>query len=148
VRVRESRRGCRSVSARFDFGRRGGAAQQRINGPGDGVGVHSLQRSFRPIHLDHERIPGENNPVLDIHDARNPADGLATAGATEDNNALSSEKSFHFDRLRYGREVADQVLHQLRHLDFESGHPVSTWRRTSSMTSSIGRRGGAFNRMK
>ncbi len=84
--------------------------------------VDALQFGEHRVDLDLQPVAGDHHPGLHLGDAADLADGVGhlRRGPLQQGDVVGIE--LHLDGLRHGRQVADQVLHQLGGLDLEAGH--------------------------
>src|SRR5471032_2405374 len=104
--------------------RRHATAQQILQALGDRVRIHALQRRLDRIDVDVERVAGRVDAVADIDHAGDfgYAVGHLVRGLRQRLWIIAED--FYFHRLRHCRQVADQILHQLRHFYSQSRYIV------------------------
>ncbi len=87
----------------------------------DRFGRDALQGGLLAVDADVQRVAGQHDAVVDVHHAGHLADGVGHLGRELLQQLLVVGEDLDLDGLRHGGQVADQVLHELQHLDVEAG---------------------------
>ncbi len=98
------------------------AGQRPVERGLDVGGRRALEAGADRIDPHGERVAGELKPVLDLGDTGDLADQRRDLLRLCGQDRRIGGEEFDLDRLRHGGEIADQILHQLRHLDLDAGH--------------------------
>ncbi len=99
-----------------------GAAEGVLQQARDRLGVDPLERRLAPVDVDLQGVAGGIDAVLHPDDPLDPTDfaGDGLCRRIQLFGVVGEEFDFH--RLRHGGEIADEIFHQLGHLDIETGN--------------------------
>ena len=101
---------------------RDGPRKIRLDLLRDEIGVEAFQPGLQRIDVDIERVSRDDHAIPDLGHAGNRHNRLRDLGRNLVKDRRVVAEDLDLDGLRNRREVADQIFHELRGLDIESGY--------------------------
>ena len=127
------------------------SAEVAAHHPGDGLGIEAFQLGLHAVDLDLQRVAGDDQSAGHVHRAADLLErlGHARCQGVQFVGVVGVAVKLDHDGLRVAGEVADHVLHGVCLISTSRpGTDELTLSRTSSMISSMPRRGGGLSRTK